>query len=398
MSVITTTDELAAFCARVANGPFVTVDTEFMRESTYFPKLCLVQLAGPDEAQAIDPLANGLDLAPLLDLLRNKAVLKVFHAARQDLEIFYKLLGGELPAPLFDSQIAAMVCGFGDQASYETLVAKLAKATVDKSSRFTDWSKRPLTERQVTYALADVTHLRAIYRKLAQRLEKSGRAGWITDETAGLVDPRAYAARPEDAWLRLRPRTANPRFLGVLREIAAWREQEAQTRDLPRNRVIRDEALLEIASDTPDSVEKLARVRGLSRGLVEGSMGQGILAAVARAKALPAEALPQGRQDAQLPRGIGPLVELLKVLLKMQCDRFDVAQKLVASSADLDQIAADDNASVAALSGWRREVFGASALDLKHGRLALAAEGHKIKLIRMDAVPDAAVEAVAAES
>ena len=394
MSIITTTDDLAAFCARLESAPFITVDTEFMRESTYYPKLCLVQVAGPDEAKAIDPLAPGISLDPLLALLRGP-VMKVFHAARQDLEIFHKLLGGEMPKPLFDTQIAAMVCGFGDQASYETLVNKLAGAQVDKSSRFTDWSKRPLTERQVAYALADVTHLRTVYRKLSQRIEKSGRAAWIAEDMAALGDPAAYAAKPEDAWLRLRPRTANPKFLAVLREIAAWREVEAQNRDIPRNRMIRDEALLEIASDPPSTVEQLLRVRSMSRGIAEGSGGQALLAAVARAKALPPDQMPQVKHEAALPRGIGPLVELLKVLLKMQCDRHDVAQKLVASSSDLDQIAANDQADVPASQGWRREVFGNAALDLKHGRLALGAEGYKIKLIRMDAVPDAAVEAVA---
>ena len=386
MSIITTTAELAEFCARLASAPFVTVDTEFMRESTYWPKLCLVQVAGPDEARAIDPLADGLDLAPLLDLLRNEAVLKVFHAARQDLEIFHKLMGGELPKPLFDTQIGAMVCGFGDQASYETLVNKLANAQVDKSSRFTDWSKRPLSDRQITYALSDVTHLRTVYKKIAARLEKSGRTHWLDDEIANMLDPGIYKVKPEEAWLRLKPRSNNPRFLGILREIAAWREREAQYRDIPRQRILRDEALLEVASDPPDNAEQLSRVRGLSRGTAEGRIGEGLLAAVVRAKALPADTLPQVEREAPLPRGMGPLVELLKVLLKLKCDEHDVAQKLVANSSDLDQIAADDRAAVPALTGWRREIFGDDALALKHGRLALAADGFKIKEIRLDAI------------
>ncbi len=383
MTIITTTAELAAFCTRQAATSFVTVDTEFMRETTYWPKVCLIQVAGPDEAVAVDPLAEGIDMEPLFALLRNPDVLKVFHAARQDLEIFFRLMG-EMPAPLFDTQIAAMVCGFGDQASYETLVSKLAGAQVDKSSRFTDWSRRPLTDKQAAYALSDVTHLRTVYRKLQTRLEKSGRLPWIADELANLADPRHYAAKPEDAWLRLRPRSANPKFLGVLREVAAWREAEAQARDVPRNRVVRDEALLEIAGDPPANVDALARVRGLSRGLAEGKFGDALLAAVARAKTLPPDALPQTTREQVLPRGIGPLVELLKVLLKLMCDKHDVAQKLIASSSDLDQIAADDNAKVAALNGWRRDVFGDAALSLKHGQLALAAEGHKIKLLRLD--------------
>jgi len=391
MDLIASNEALAAFCGRLRGAPFITVDTEFMRESTFWPKLCLLQVAGPDEATCIDPLAPGLDLAPLLDLMRDQAILKVFHAARQDLEIFHKLMGGELPAPLFDTQIGAMVCGFGDQASYESLVTRLANAGVDKSSRFADWSKRPLTPKQLAYALADVTHLRIVFTKLKKRIERDGRDAWIADELANLTDPRTYAAEPDDAWLRLRPRSSNPRFLATLKAATAWREREAQTRDIPRQRILRDEALLELAGDPPRTIEDLLRFRGFSRGLAEGSAGERLLTAVRTALEQPEDAMPRVAREAQLPRGMGPLTELLKVLLKLKCDEHDVAQKLVANSADLDQIAADDNADVAALKGWRRDLFGADALALKHGRLALAADGFRIRLIRLDApVPAAA--------
>ena len=382
MTIIDTTEALAQFCLRMSSASFVTVDTEFMRENTFWPYLCLVQVAGPEEAVAIDPLADGMNLQPLYDLMQDSAVLKVFHAARQDVEIFYHQAGA-VPAPLFDTQVAAMVCGFGEQAGYETLAVQIAKASIDKSSRFTDWARRPLTERQVQYALSDVTHLRVIYEKLSRRLAKSGREGWLAEEMAILNDPKTYAQVPEDAWRRVRTRTANPRFLGYLKALAGWREAEAQRRDVPRSRILRDEALLEIASHPPRNAEELSRVRGLSRNLAEGRQGSDILAAVAAAMPLPADTMLQVERDAPLPRGLGPLIELLKVLLKMKCEANDVAQKLVASSADLERIAADDDADVPALHGWRREIFGEDALALKHGRLALAAEGRRVKLVAL---------------
>lgn len=386
MSIIADSAELAAFCQDLRAERFITVDTEFMRESTYYPQVCLIQLAGAHDARAIDPLAAGIDLSPLYDLMRDESVLKVFHAARQDLEIFWHAMGA-LPKPLFDTQIAAMVCGFGEQVGYETLVNDLAKASIDKSSRFTDWSKRPLTERQTTYALSDVTHLRVVYEKLAARLEKTGRGDWLGEEMAALGEPSTYIQNPDEAWRRLRPRSANGRLLVVLRAVCAWREREAQTRNLPRNRVVRDEALLEIAAHPPASVEDLLRVRGMGRGLAEGRSGQALLAAVAEALALPKESWPKLDRERDLPRGIGPLVELLRVLLKMRCDQHGVAQKLVASSADLDLIAAtneNEAEGIAALQGWRREIFGADALALKAGRLALAAEGMKVKIVTLD--------------
>ncbi|PJI43332.1 ribonuclease D [Ferrovibrio sp.] len=382
LSPITTTEELARFCAPLATVDYVTVDTEFMRETTYWPKVCLIQLAGPDEARVIDPLAEGLSLDPLLELLRNRAVLKVFHAARQDLEIFCKLMG-EVPAPLFDSQVAAMVCGFGDQVSYEQLVAKLAGAQVDKSSRFTDWARRPLTEKQVRYALGDVTYLRKIYEKLNAKLVKTGRADWLSEEMALLADPETYETPPDNAWRRLKPRTAKGEYLAVLQAAAAWREVEARARDIPRQRIVRDETMMEIAAHPPKSADDLERMRGLSKGFAEGKMGQGLLAAITAKLASPKDTWPVLEREPDLPRGIGPLVELLKVLLKLKCDDHDVAQKLLANSSDLDKIAADDNANVPAMQGWRRELFGEDALRLKRGEIALAAQGHKIKLVAL---------------
>lgn len=379
---ITQTEDLARFCASVASAAYITVDTEFMRETTYWPKVCLIQIAGPDEARVIDPLAEGLSLAPLFDLLRNRQVLKVFHAARQDLEIFTKLMG-EVPAPLFDSQVAAMVCGFGDQVSYEQLASRLAGAQIDKSSRFTDWARRPLTEKQIRYALSDVTHLRKIYDKLSARLQKTGRSDWVAEEMNLLADPATYELPPENMWRRLKPRTTKPEYLAVLQAAAAWREIEARNRDIPRQRILRDETLMEIAAHPPKTADDLERMRGVSKGFAEGKMGASLLAAIAAKLASPRETWPVLEREPEPPRGIGPLVELLKVLLKMKCDDHDVAQKLVASSSDLDKIAADDNADVPALQGWRREVFGEDALRLKHGELALAAEGSRIKLVKL---------------
>jgi ribonuclease D len=369
--LITDTNALAAFCKRLEGSAFVTVDTEFMREKTFWPQLCLVQVGGADEACAIDPLAEGIDLTPLFDLMRDTRTLKVFHAARQDLEIFYNLMGG-FPSPLFDTQVAAMVCGFGDSVGYETLATKLAKARIDKSMRFTDWARRPLTDKQIRYALSDVTHLRVVYEKLARRLEKSNRAHWLTEEMDLLTSPSNYRVDPAQAWQRLKTRTKTPRFLGVVKELAAWREIEAQTRDIPRQRVLRDETLLEIAAHAPTTVDALERSRGFSKGQAEGKMGRAILEAVERGKDLPEDDLPRPPVRRDVPQGIGPVSDLLKVLLKMRCEEHEVAQKLVANSDDLEQIAIDDKADVLAMTGWRWEIFGKDAIDLKHGRLALA--------------------------
>jgi ribonuclease D len=380
MNLISTTADLEAFCERLKAAEYITVDTEFMREKTFWPKLCLVQIGGPEEAAAVDPLADGIDLAPLFRLMADPGVLKVFHAARQDVEIFYNLTG-EIPKPLFDTQIAAMVCGFGDSVGYETLISRLAGARVDKSSRFTDWSARPLTERQLVYALSDVTHLRPAYEKLKRRLARTGREHWLEEEVAVLTDPATYRVEPEEAWKRLKVRTDKPRFLAILKEVAAWREREAQRKDLPRSRILRDEALLEIASHSPTSVDDLARTRGLGRSVAEGRWGTEMLAAVERGIATPAEDCPTGEPRIELPPGLTPIVELLRVLLKMKCEDEQVASKLVANSGDLEAIAADDNAAVPALKGWRRELFGEAALALKHGRLALAIQDKRVKLV-----------------
>ncbi len=384
MQIISDSAALAGFCQRLAEADYVTVDTEFMRVKTYWPQLCLVQLAGPDEAAIVDALAAGLELAPLLDLMADPKVLKVFHAARQDIEIFYRL-SGAVPAPLFDTQIAAMVCGFGDAVGYEALVAKLAKARIDKSMRFTDWSQRPLSDKQLDYALSDVTHLRTAYDKLSRRVERTGRAGWLDEEMAALTAPGTYAQDPEEAWRRLKTKSSSPRFYAVLREVTAWREIEAQSRDVPRNRVLRDDILFDIAAHGPQSEQELARTRGMERNSRSQRTREGILAAVARGLAVPDDQCPLPPQTKPLPRGLKPVVDLLKVLLQAKCEEFDVARKLVANSTDLEQIAADDQAVVPALSGWRRQIFGDDALALKHGKLALTIDGKALNLVSFDA-------------
>lgn len=378
--MIVDSQDCAEFCKRQAKAGFVAVDTEFMRENTYWPKLCLVQVGGPDEAAAIDPLADGMDLAPLFDLLADRSVLKVFHSARQDIEIFVNLTGS-VPEPLFDTQVAAMVCGFGDSVGYETLVNRLAGKSVDKTSRFTDWSRRPLTDKQLRYALADVIHLRSIYDKLSQQLADSKREHWLGEEIAILVDPDTYRVEPEAAWARIKTRSTDPKFLARLRELAAWREREAQKRDLPRGRLLRDDALLEIAAHSPRTVDELARTRGLSRSMAQGWQGTGLLKAVEDGLATPPEDRPKARARFVAPPGLGPIVELLRVLLKMKCDSDGVAQKLVANASDLEQVAADDNADVPALRGWRRELFGDDALALKHGEIALAINGKRVSTV-----------------
>ncbi len=383
MQVISDSAALAGFCQRLAEADYVTVDTEFMRVKTYWPQLCLVQLAGPDDAAIVDALAAGLELAPLLDLMADPKVLKVFHAARQDIEIFHRL-SGAVPAPLFDTQIAAMVCGFGDAVGYETLIAKLAKARIDKTMRFTDWSHRPLSDKQLHYALSDVTHLRTAYDKLNRRVERTDRSGWLDEEMAALTAPGTYAQDPGEAWRRLKSKSSSPRFYAVLREVAAWREIEAQSRDVPRNRVFRDDILLDIAAHAPQSEEDLSRTRGLANNSRSPRTREGILAAVGRGLSMPDDQCPLPPQTKPLPRGLKPVVDLLKVLVQAKCEEFDVARKLVANSNDLEQIAADDEARVPALSGWRRQVFGDDALALKHGKVALAIEGKALNLVAID--------------
>ncbi len=381
MSLITETASLAAFCGRLRSAEFVTVDTEFMRETTYWAKLCLVQVAGPDEAHCIDPLAPGMDLAPLYALLADPKVLKVFHAGRQDLEIFFNATKA-VPTPVFDTQVAAMVCGFGDQVGYETLVAKLASARLDKSQRFTDWSLRPLTDRQITYALADVTHLRKAYTGLNKMLTQTGRRDWLEEELGTLTDPATYQNEPKDSWRRIKARTRSPRMLAVLQALAAWRETTAQAMDMPRQRVAKDDALLELAASLPATVDDIKRSR-LAKPLASGKYVDGVLAAVAAARAIPEDQCPRLEKvdgwDNQAPRA---MVDLLKLLLKTKSETHNVAQRLIATSDDLEELANSDNADVPALHGWRRELFGNDALKLKHGKIAigLSANGQNVEV------------------
>jgi len=380
MKTITTTADLAAFCTEAAKYPYVTVDTEFLRERTYYSKLCLIQLAfmgdGEDDAVLVDPLSDGLDLAPLYELLKNPDVVKVFHAARQDLEIFF-VDQGVIPAPLFDTQVAAMVCGFGEQAGYETLVRKIAKEEVDKSSRFTDWSRRPLTDAQKTYALADVTHLRVIYEFLSQELEKTERQKWVAEEMGILNDPATYQADPDTAWKRVKTRTNSTKFLSIVRELARFRETYAQARNIPRNRVFKDDALVELASTKPASEKDLGRSRLLLREARRGDIADGILNAVKVGLAADPENAPKIDTRREKLQVNPALADMLRVLVKAKADQSGVAQKLIATSADLDAMAGGLR-DVVALRGWRKEVFGADALRLCEGQIGLAVQGEKV--------------------
>ena len=380
MTVLSATDALAALCQELAGERYVTVDTEFMRDSTYWPKLCLVQLAGANGAHAVDPMAEGMDLAPLYALMADPNVLKVFHAARQDIEIFCQL-AGRVPAPLFDTQVAAMVCGYGDQVGYEQLVRSIAKQKLDKSSRFTDWARRPLSERQLSYALADVTHLRTIFEALEKRLEKSGRASWVESEMQVLTDPKTYALDPEEAWKRLKLRSNEPGFRTRVQALAAWRERRAQARDMPRNRVLRDETILEIAANRPQGTDDLRKLRGMSDGQAKGKWGQEILEVVAAAKDMPAPPAQPSRGKTPLTDQQLAIADLLKVLLKARSASSGVAPKLIASSADIEAIAQSEDAGVPALSGWRAEIFGNEALALKKGEIALSVGKSEIKTV-----------------
>ncbi|WP_298863785.1 ribonuclease D [uncultured Sulfitobacter sp.] len=385
MRTITTTEELAAYCAEAAKHPFVTVDTEFLRERTYYSKLCLVQLAmpGTDDSGAVlvDPLVEGLSMEPLYELFRDTAVVKVFHAARQDLEIFY-VDAQVFPEPLFDTQVAAMVCGFGEQVGYETLVRKIAKEGVDKTSRFTDWSRRPLTDAQKTYALADVTHLRQVYEFLAAKLEETGRHKWVEEELEVLTNPDTYITAPRDAWKRVKTRTNSGRFLGIVRELAAFREAFAQERNIPRNRVYKDDAMVELASNKPKNHEELGRARLLLRDARKGDIADGILKAVAAGLACPNDDLPQADRSREKLQVNPALADLLRVLLKAKTESASVAAKLIASASDLDAIAAGSR-DVQAMRGWRLEVFGNDAVALCEGKIALTAVGNDVKVVRV---------------
>jgi ribonuclease D len=382
MTPIISNAELTAFCDQLKGDPFIAVDTEFMRETTYWPKLCLIQAAGPSAAGVIDPLAEGLDLEPFLALMRDPAIVKVFHAARQDAEIFHNLKA--LPTPLFDTQIAAMAGGFGEQIAYDALVRQMLRVDIDKSSRFTDWARRPLSDAQLTYALGDVTHLAKLFPKLRDRLERDGRLGWVSEEMAQLADPALYDVDPDKAWKRLKPRKFNPRYLAAFKAAAAWRERTAQTRDQPRGRIIKDEAIDEIATQLPLDIEAFGRMRSLPKGWGNSRFGIELLGALKEALKDPEAYAPvierqQGGGGGAPPPGA--VVELLKVLLKARAEDAGVAAKLIATVSDLERIAGDDAAAVSALTGWRRELFGADALRLKRGELALVLDGARVRVI-----------------
>ncbi|MCA8887237.1 MAG: ribonuclease D [Parvularculaceae bacterium] len=385
MRIITTTDDLAEFTADLKKRPFVAVDTEFMREKTYWPILCLIQAAADGAEAIIDPMAKGLDLSPFLDLLRDSSTTKVFHAARQDVEIFYNLLG-EVPAPLFDTQVAAMACGFGDQIGYEPLMRTLVGAHIDKGSRFTDWARRPLSESQLTYALSDVTHLRDAYPILMERLETDGRWRWVEEEMSALNDAGLYKVEPEHAWKRLKLRGVRPNDLGPIMKLAEWRELEAQDRDTPRGRVMKDEAILELARQKPNSPEELSQARTIPRGFERSRSAEHILHAIAAGKKIDRSALPKIEKNERRAAPPADVVELLKVLLKRQSEKFGIASRLIASNADLDAIALGDH-TVKAMSGWRNELFGELALKLIAGGLALKLTNGAVEVIDTDDQP-----------
>ena len=376
MKMIDTTDALIKACARLAQHEFVTLDTEFMRETTFYSKLCLIQMASPEEDVLIDPLATGLDLSAFFELMRNDKVLKVLHAGRQDIEIFWHQ-DQCIPVPAFDTQIAAMVCGYGDSVSYEQLAHDLAKARIDKSSRFTDWAQRPLSDAQLHYARSDVTHLRDVYLALKAKLDESGRAHWLADEMRILTSPSTYDIKPEDAWHRLKGRIRKPRDVGLLMELTIWRELEARERNVPRSRVLKDDAVIDIVTAAPRSVEALGKLRSIPSGFERSRAGTDILAAVEAGIARDPKSLPS-LERSERRNNNSATVELLKVLLKMVAETEGVAPKVLANVDDLEAIAQDDAAEVPALNGWRLPVFGEKALALKHGRLALAIEEGKV--------------------
>ncbi|HQY43711.1 MAG TPA: ribonuclease D [Paracoccaceae bacterium] len=385
MPTIKTTEELAQFCAEARTKPYVTIDTEFLRERTYYSKLCLIQMALPPAkdgpAVLVDPLAEGLSLEPLYELFRHEGTVKVFHAARQDLEIFF-VEGKVFPVPLFDTQVAAMVCGFGEQVGYETLVKKIAKENLDKSSRFTDWSRRPLSDAQLTYAQADVTHLRIIYEHLSRELARTGRQKWVEEELGILLDPETYITRPEDAWEKVRTRTTSGRFMALVKELARFREEYAQTRDVPRSRIYKDDALLELASTRPTTVEELGRSRLLLREGRKPDIADGILAAVRAGMEMKPEDFPKPDLSREQLQVNTALADLLRVLLKAKSEEAGVAPKLIAAASELDALSAGQR-DMPMLHGWRREVFGEDALRLCRGEIALSAAGGAVRVVQI---------------
>jgi ribonuclease D len=386
MRIVTNTADLKALIAELENAPYLALDTEFLRDQTYWPKLCLIQVASPDVAAIIDPLADGIDLKPFYELLRNPKIVKVFHAARQDIEIFQQQ-GGVIPDPLFDSQVAAMVCGYGDAASYETLARKIANVEIDKSSRFTDWSRRPLSNKQLEYAIGDVTHLRVIYEKLSAELKRTHRESWVAEEISALQNPALYAMDPANAWKRLKARTSSKRFLAMLAALAAWREREAQTRDIPRGRVLKDEALLEIAAHPPENAEGLERIRAIPKGFGASRMGKTLLEAVAQGRNAPP---PDGIEPEKPRRKREPsqaAIDLLKTLLRLRAEDAQVAPRLIANADDIESLAAYEDDGIAALHGWRAELFGNDARALRNGELGIAlSKGHAV-VVTLDASP-----------
>ena len=376
MVMIATTEALQSVCADLRRADFFAVDTEFMRENTYWSKLCLIQVAGGETEAIIDPLAEGLDLRPFLALMAEPAITKVFHAARQDLEIFYRLMG-QVPLPLFDTQIAAMAAGLGDSIGYDTLVQKMLSRRIDKGSRFTDWSRRPLSDKQLAYAIGDVTHLRDLYPRLRGRLEKRGRLAWVDEEMQAIADPRLYQFDPDEAWRRMKIRKYTPQWLAIMASVARWREREAQSRDKPRGRILKDDAIYEIAQQAPTSIEALGRLRAIPRGFERSSLARSLISTVQEALKDPERHAPQVTRPKALPQGIGPVVEMLKVLLRIKAESLGVAPRLIANAADLERLAACDDADIAALRGWRREAFGEDALRLKRGELCLSLEGQR---------------------
>ena len=383
MRIVDNNDDLRSLIESLQDAPYLALDTEFMRDQTYWPKLCLIQVAAPGVEAIVDPLAEGIDLAPFYELLKKPGIVKVLHAARQDIEIFHHQ-GGMIPDPLFDSQIAAMVAGFGDAASYETLCRKIAHVEIDKSSRFTDWSRRPLSQKQLDYAIGDVTHLRTIYEYLKKQLEKTGRAAWVQEEIASLQDPDLYAMQPEIAWKRLKPRTSNKRFLAMIAALAAWREREAQARDIPRGRVLKDEALMEIAAHPPEDAEALERIRAVPKGFANSRLGKTLMDAIEEGRtAKPPEPLEQDRPRRRREPSQAA-VDLLKTLLRLRAEAVGVAPRLIANADDIKRLAALEDEGVPALHGWRAQVFGNDALLLRKGDLAIALEGGEAVVVELE--------------
>jgi ribonuclease D len=383
MRIVDNTEDLKALVAELEGATYLALDTEFMRDQTYWPKLCLIQVAAPGVEAIVDPLGDGIDLTPFYDLLRKPGIVKVLHAARQDIEIFHHQ-GGMIPNPLFDSQIAAMVAGFGDAASYETLCRKIARVEIDKSSRFTDWSRRPLSQKQLDYAIGDVTHLRTIYEYLKKNLERTGRSAWVQEEIEALQDPMLYTMEPDTAWKRLKPRTSNKRFLSMIAALAAWREREAQLRDIPRGRVLKDEALMEIAAHPPESADKLESVRAVPKGFANSRLGKGLMDAIEEGKTLKAPEPIELDRPRRRREPSQAAVDLLKTLLRLRAEAVGVAPRLIANADDIERLAAEEDEGVPALHGWRAQVFGNDALALRKGDLAIALEGGNAVVVELE--------------